>query len=260
MAMCALNEGKGMKLKMKYFYEKKYEIGFSHLDSNFNLSVISALDFVEDMMTEYLGTMKSDNLYLRQYCQALWVVTKTKICFCKKIQWRDVLFAKSSIVGMKSIRIELETEFRDKCNEIVFIAKQELCPIDYINRKIRRIQTISFPSDLECTASSMPEPTDFQHIKNDIPMDLVQQVRVLYTEVDHNGHTNNVSYIRYILNTMDSAFYEKHEIKELEIHYLKESMEENTLDVYKAVDSGNYIYQIQKEGQCIVEAIWKTEE
>ncbi len=43
-----------------------------------------------------------------------------------------------------------------------------------------------------------------------------------YCDLDLNGHLNNVRYIEMLLNANPASFYEKHQIKELLIHYESE--------------------------------------
>ena len=61
---------------------------------------------------------------------------------------------------------------------------------------------------------------------------LVEEKTIKYTEIDLNGHLNNTSYIEYILNTHDEAFYRSHRIKRININYDKEIRSGDKVSLY----------------------------
>lgn len=239
---------------MQYQYSKKYQIGFSQLDSSFRLGVSNALTLVEDMMTEYFGTIGSDNVLLMKEYQAIWVLTKTRIEFQHFPSWRDVVLSTNYTINLKSIRTEIESIFTNENNETLFVAKQEICPIDLETRKIRRINSISYPQDMECKKSKLQN--DFTKIQETfVEEDLDYSFHVLFSDVDHNFHTNNVAYVRFILNSLPSEFYQNHKIKAFEIHYINESREQEELRVYRKTKENQMIFLIRSKDKDIVRAI-----
>nr|MCR4562499.1 hypothetical protein [Bacilli bacterium] len=124
----------------------------------------------------------------------------------------------------------------------------EMVPVDFEKRKIKRISDVCFPKDAEVNGAS---DLEFSNLKVGIVFeesDKVAEVVVSYVDTDVSKHNNNVSYIRYILNTFDEKFYGKSRINELEIHYEKESHEGDALSIYRKLIDGKYYFCI-KNGQ-----------
>ena len=51
---------------MENEYKRKFFIGYSNCDRKVNLSVLNSLYLIQDMMTEYFGFLKSDNIILKK--------------------------------------------------------------------------------------------------------------------------------------------------------------------------------------------------
>lgn len=94
--------------------------------------------------------------------------------------------------------------------------------------------------------------------------ELIQEVRVSYTDIDINQHLNNVRYIEYILNCFPADFYKNNTIRELQVNFLSESKFGDRINLYKAnAGDGNSTFYIeginqndQKNFQAIVD--WGT--
>ncbi|MCL2270554.1 MAG: thioesterase, partial [Treponema sp.] len=63
--------------------------------------------------------------------------------------------------------------------------------------------------------------------------------RALYTDVDYNGHVNNVSYIRWIEDSIDPALLEQAKQMRLDINYLNEILPNEITEIWSAeIESG----------------------
>ena len=142
---------------MENEYKRKFLVSYTDADRNVNLSLLSALTIIQDMMTEYFGVLKSDNIILKNENNAIWVLTKTKVHFNKYPTWRDIIEGIAYTTEVKPIRVEMEVDFKNEDNETLFYAKQESCAIDLTTRKIRKISTVNYPTDIRTKESINPE-------------------------------------------------------------------------------------------------------
>ena len=73
-----------------------------------------------------------------------------------------------------------------------------------------------------------------------IPKDMasVQTRTVRYTDLDINGHMNNCRYPDWVDDLLPSAFYAKHEIRELTLCYMSEVMENEEVALYFDLSDG----------------------
>ena len=70
-------------------YKKKHSITYTEVNFKAQIDIISSFNLVQNMMTEYFESFKSDNLRLKRNNNAIWVVTKTKMHYNKYPKWKD---------------------------------------------------------------------------------------------------------------------------------------------------------------------------
>ena len=217
---------------MKIDYKKNHSVNYTEVDEEGKLDIISSFNLVQNVMTEYFESFKSDNIRLKEKCNAIWVVTKAKMHFYKYPMWRDKIYGRGHTTKVKPIRTEMETTFRDKDDELLFSVRQETCIIDLDTRKIRKIETVDYPKDMEAEEPIFSTP--YQTLKEEFTEDdYVYRQKVFSSDIDFSRHTNNVYYVRYIMNTLPCKFFEDNKVTDLEIHYINETKEGQILKVYK---------------------------
>ena len=89
---------------------------------------------------------------------------------------------------------------------------------------------------------------------NFLENDLVYKQKVFLTDIDYSRHTNNVSYVKFIINTLSSEFIDKYIIIDFEIHYINESKEGQILSIYKQEKEDSMEFFIKKDEREIVRA------
>lgn len=238
---------------MENEYKRKFFIGYSNCDRKVNLSVLNSLFLIQDMMTEYFGFLKSDNIILKSENNAIWVLAKTKVHFNKYPKWRDLIEGTVFTTGIKPIRVETEAQFKDKDNNVLFYANQETCVIDLTDRKIRKINTVNYPTGVQIKEGINKEKylrlnTEFTEA------DKVYEQKIHSTDIDFSYHTNNVSYVKLIINSLNSDFLDSNKITDFEIHYINESKEGQKLSVYKKNKDNEIEFLIKQENREIVRA------
>lgn len=238
---------------MENEYKRKFFIGYSNCDRKVNLSVLNSLFLIQDMMTEYFGFLKSDNIILKSENNAIWVLAKTKVHFNKYPKWRDLIEGTVFTTGIKPIRVETEAQLKDKDNNVLFYANQETCVIDLTDRKIRKINTVNYPTGVQIKEGINKEKylrlnTEFTEA------DKVYEQKIHSTDIDFSYHTNNVSYVKYILNSLNSDFIDSHKITDFEVHYINESKEGQKLSIYKKIKDNEIEFLIKEENREIARA------
>lgn len=238
---------------MKTEYKKGYAITYTDIKQRAEMDLTAALTLVQNMMTEYFGSMKSDNIRLKKNNKAIWVVTRAKMHINRYPSWCDTVQARSYTTRIKPIRVEVESTFKDAAGDVFFSARQECCVIDVESRKLRRISTIDYPRDMETEDSVLPE--SYSPLKGDFTEDdCVYRQKIFSSDVDYSNHTNNVSYLKFIMNTLSCGFLEENRITDFEIHYISESKEGQILNVYKKEKDNSMEFLIKEGDREIVRA------
>lgn len=239
---------------MKYIYEKKYNTPYSFVDRSGRLGLTEFMNLNQDMVTEFYGYVGSDNATLKEKSNGAWIYTRTKVKINKLPFWNTRTKAVIFTSSMSQIRMELDNVLYDENDNIIVSAKTEMCAIDIDERKIRKIDTLEFPKDLEVLPTNISEP--FAKCKTMFSeADFVYSQKVYASDTDFSNHTNNVRYVKFIMNTFDSAFYDDMEITDFEIQFVKESQEGDVLDVYKkAISDSEIHFLVSKGDEAIVKA------
>lgn len=240
---------------MKYEYTKKFNTSYTTIDRSGKLGLVELMNLNQDMITEFFGLIGSDNKILRQQNNAAWIYTRTKVSLKELPFWNTKTHAKTFISGKSPIRLEVETNLFDENENLLFAAKTEMCAIDFVERKIRKIDSLTFPQDLEVSESLISEP--FSRMKTDFSEeDLIYSQKVYASDTDFTNHTNNARYVKFLMNTFNSKFYEEKTITNFEIQFAKESTEGDELTIWKKETAENeFSFQILKENESVVKAI-----
>lgn len=139
----------------------------------------------------------------------------------------------------------------DKGNDIGYarsiwamIGMQDRKPIDLLsinNGKISQY-TINPPCPIE-------KPSRIK-LKNTIKK---QSHKVVYSDLDINGHMNSIKYIEHILDIFDIEYYKKYNINRFEIAYVAESYYGDFLEyLVEKIDEKSYNIEIKKNNSEIV--------
>ena len=193
-------------------------------------------DLIQIMVTEYLGSVSSDNITIKKKYNSAWVITKAKVEIYKTPYWGDELKLKSYVTNMKSAKIDLETIIYDENDNIIALAKDELCPIDLSTRRIRRLKDIEF--DVKAYEPKMAIGYNSMDLSK---MVLFDKLTVKYCDIDFTNHANNVSYIRFISNSLGMEFFNNNIITSVDVHYINECKLDDELEIYKTEYSDNNI-------------------
>jgi len=239
---------------MKYDYQKEFVLHYSEIDSSAHFSLVSILNHIQNMSTEYFQTMKIDNFTLSTQDNAVWVITKTKIKLMKRPVWKDIIFVRIYTTKVSAIRYHVEISFEDVDKECIILAKQEFCAMDIATRRGRKISTIHFPNDLEVEEEKYI--AEYRHLRELFTeSEYVYSQKVSSQDIDFSKHTNNVVYVRYLMNLFSCKELEEKEVEEFEIHYLSESKEGQILKIYQKTIFENEIeFLVTNEAKEIARA------
>ena len=227
---------------------KTLRLSASMVASHECMSVTGAFQIIQDAVTECMGEMKIDGISVKQKHNAFWLFVKTRVKFFKRPGWGEEVTVCSFLSSMSLAKLYADVEVRDRSEDVVFYARVELCILDIPTQRIKKISSVGVDESMLTPAT---EDITFGKFGN-TELPLIEQVRVRSTNIDHSHHTNNLEYLRFIMNTYSVAEIENKTIKEMEINYVSQSYENDVLDVFKAhADNRDFIY-LQKDGKPVI--------
>lgn len=230
-------------------FTKKQKVSASIAGSEACLSVFGMFQVVEDAITEMMGELKIDGVTAKEKYNAFWVFAKNRIKIFKKLKWNEE-FVASCFISFKSLaKMNIDVAAKTPKGELVFYARVEACALDIATQRIRKINTVGVNETVLAETPLM----DIQFCKFDYEnLPITEQVRVRSTNIDMSHHTNNLEYLRFVLNTFSVKEMETKPIKEMEVIYANQSYENDTLDVHKASLQNKDVVVLQKQDKPIV--------
>lgn len=223
--------------------------GASTTDSLANLSVIGIFQTVEDAVTELLGRLKADNITMKNMDNAIWVFVKNRIRILKNIAWNEDFHTICFISSITRATADIDIAIKNRLEELCVYSRVELCALDLRSGRMKRITEIGIADRIEL---EKPEAdiAFTRFAREELPE--ISRVQVKYTNIDFSRHTNNIEYIRFMLNTYSVKELETRPIKELEITYINQSFENDMLAVRRGSFGKRDVFMLQKEEKVIV--------
>lgn len=173
--------------------------------------------------------------------ELFWVLSRLLIKIDRRPKWTEEFTLETWSRGSDGFYAYRDYHFIDKEGKVFIKATSTWLVLDRANHKIQRLQKFNnFPSYQESvfgynaskvgSAQTSEKPVFF---------------RVLFNEIDINQHFTSGKYLEKINNSYSFDFHEKHELRELEINFMKEGMPNDSLAV-------NQQFLTDKEHLCSV--------
>ena len=145
-----------------------------------------------------------------------------------------------------------------KDDEVLINAISEWVIIDASSRTLRKVETTSYPNDIDWIKEKSIEER-FRRFKDDFTVeDLIYKRLVRSGDIDVTHHTNNVTYITMLLDTVSVKELEAKRWEDVEVSYLNESFEGETLSIYRKEREDGYYFSIKKDdGKVVLMAFFK---
>ncbi len=210
-------------------FKYNFHIDYSRVDNLAKLGLDSIFDFTQIAITEFFKSIGYDNLTMKNKYNYAWVITKTKLNIKSIPSWGENIYAKTYISNIRPVKTDIETIFYDLNGNTLMVIKDEMCIISLETRKIVKLSEVGFDK-LDISKSIIEEPYENINMDNLVKFD---SFNVKFCDIDCTNHTNNVSYIRFVMNSLGMQFLNNNDIISMDLRYLNESRIDELLDVYK---------------------------
>ena len=236
---------------MNLIYKKERVVSSAFIDSSVKLGIAQAVLLVQDNLTECFDMLGCDGVtYLD--LNVFWVFTKMRIRFIERPAWRETVRAESFPVCNAGFRTNVNTAVY-RGDKPVLLANQEACVLDKDKHRPVKLTGLPFPKD-GFPPAVFEEPFERFAVPEESWTEVFTHV-IRSQNIDMSGHMNNNEYIKTALDVFPNDFLLAHEPLELEVHFLGESREGQTLSVCRADLNGalgSYV-KIAESGRPVFE-------
>ncbi len=237
-------------------FTTKQMVGSVTCDPSGRLSLVGALTLIEDAITATLAKMELDGFTVHRKYGALMVFSKNHLRYLQAINWQDKITV-SCFVSMKSpVRMNLDVCVKNNAGEIALYARTEVCAVDAQTGRLRRMDSVGVSEQVKVVRA--PYDLPFEPMEGE--GELIDTVTVRTGNIDYAGHTNNVEYIRLLLNTLTLDEWRGMAPLELQVAYLNQSFLGDNLSIYRFekqndIASHERIYTIKKVDQAVLRCL-----
>ncbi|MDE5563102.1 MAG: hypothetical protein K2J01_06110 [Clostridiales bacterium] len=233
---------------MKHIKHQKVSSSISDADAN--LSVIGVFQVVQDAVTELLDKLQMSNPAMRKQYNAVWLFTRNRAKLFNPLEWGDEFTVTAFVSSITHATLIIDVAIKNADDVLCAYSRVETCVLSLSTMRILRLQTIDAIAAVTVEKSEI----DVTFTKFDCsPTKQVDTVRVGSTNIDMSQHTNNVEYVRFILNAYTVKELHDRPIREIEIRYISQSYENDVLTVYKqSCDADKDVFLLKSDDKDVV--------
>ena len=207
-------------------------------DSGYRFRATSFMDIAQDMAikgSEELGF----GYDLMDSVHTAWVLYRMYFKFLRPVAWREHLTINTWHKGLEGLVFLRDFELLDAKGERCVIATSSWVVLDTEKRSFVRNEDLppfisGEPQNSE-PAVELPAPKVV--IPARLEKRLVREHVVKYSDTDFNGHTNNVKYVVWAMDSIDQEFASAHQVSEVTVNFNREARLGDKVELYLAEET-----------------------
>lgn len=153
-----------------------------------------------------------------------WVLSRISVRFKNYPQWRDEVNLKTWHKGMVKLFYLRDFILSDKNGETLAEATSSWLIIDMNTRRLVRNSDLASSPEKCIKDDAIAEPADKIVLPADVEPELIRKHPVTWSEIDPNGHVNNVKYVTWAMDAVKLEDIKEKQLKELLVNYDAEVM------------------------------------
>ena len=247
---------------MSDIYKKEYEINIFDVDSDHKCKFSSLANYLWDVVisqSDYLG--ETNEGFVNNKC--IWVLLKYDITIYEYPKFKDIITVDTKVIGSKKFYGYRQNTIRNSEGKVICEVSSTAILIDYEKRRPTKIsdeqiQIYGIKKELD----EVPPLDDILKIQNE---NYAKDYPVRYSDLDSNGHVNNVKYMEMAMDTLPRHILNEYELHNIKVLFKKETTDGDILHISsEVIDNDNKsvttIHNIaNKEGKLLtkLQFMWK---
>jgi len=212
-------------------WQETFPVRFGSIDRSDRLTLDAVFQFFQEAAishAENLGVGREDMTRIGQ----IWILSRMSVQIDRRPAYCETVTVRSWPRGGEKLFAMRDYDIRDNADIPVIRARSGWLIIDLEKRRPLRPQSVmdTLPKNegLDALTSGPVSLAERDNLQKK------GERRALYTDVDYNGHVNNVRYIQWIEDTLDSQVLEKAGRMRFDINYLNEILSGSVTEIWSA--------------------------
>jgi acyl-ACP thioesterase len=215
-------------------WQETFPIRFGSIDKSDRLTLDAAFQFFQEAAishAENLGVGREEMAHTGQ----AWILSRMTALVDKRPNYCETVTVRSWPRGFEKLFAIRDYQINDKGNIPVISARSAWIIVDMEKRRPLRPQSVvdNLPLN-EGLEAITPETGGVAGLEARKTLQKTIERKALYTDLDYNGHVNNVRYIQWIEDILDPLLLWKAEKMRLDINYLNEILEAEVVEIFSA--------------------------
>lgn len=230
---------------MNNTYKINHQVKYSEVDSNYRMRLDHIATHFQDITGLHSNEMEIDGKTLLERSNAYWVLTKLKMRLHRLPAFEQTVEIETWPTVVKGVRFGRDYRI-SKDGKPLISCISDWCTLDHDTRKPRRVDTIHYPHTMP-HREDRSAAGDFLRMREAVEQrDYHHTYRSSFVDIDTNEHTNNIAYLRMMLNCFSPEEFKGLPLDQLQVSFLSQAFYGDEILIYKKkTDYGFYI-----EGQC----------
>lgn len=206
--------------------------------------------YCQDIHTWFMHEYDKGNDVIPEKYGAGWVYTGYHVHLIEKADYTEPLEVTTWLEPYRQpvlINIDIQIKQHDR---VIGTGKLECCVFSLTRQRPLRLSAIEFPEGIEEEREEFI--ADFEGIPKTAEGMSERYLRtVRHSDIDKNRHMNNLRYIEMFEDAYDSAFWETMAPKDMEIYFMSQLREGETVSVQSRTedDVAVYLAAVHEDGR-----------
>jgi acyl-ACP thioesterase len=211
-------------------WSEKCLVRFNAIDTSDSMTLNAILGFFQEAAISH-----AENLGVGREAMAranqVWILSRMSVQVDRRPSYGETVFVRTWPRGGEKLFALRDFDIRDTDNQPAVRARSCWLIIDIEKRRPLRPHLVM--ENLPCNEGldALPAAIGLEERPS---LQKKLERRAFYSDLDYNGHVNNVSYIRWIEDSVDPALLEQAKQMRLDINYLHEVLPGEVTGIWSA--------------------------
>ncbi|MCL2765576.1 MAG: thioesterase [Treponema sp.] len=207
-------------------------VRFGAIDKSDSLTLDTIFNYFQEAAISH-----AENLGVGREAMAktgqVWILSRMSVIVNKRPGYCETVAVRSWPRGWDKLFAIRDYDIRDENDTACVSARSAWLIVDIEKRRPLRPQAVmgGLPGN-EGLEALRPEDSGASGLPERSSLHKCAERKALYTDIDFNGHVNNVRYIQWIEDTLEPGLLEKSGKMRFDINYLNEVLEGETVELF----------------------------
>ncbi|RZT95609.1 medium-chain acyl-[acyl-carrier-protein] hydrolase [Ancylomarina subtilis] len=215
-------------------YSQEFTIGSFDTDWHGNAKLTSICNYLQEIAGNHVDQI-GQGLDDLNHDNHAWVLSRIRIKIKRPAKWKETIRIETFPTGIKSLFGARDFRIFDAENKIIAIASSYWLVVDLNSHRpirphdvVKNMPIGNYSEVFEKELGKLPP------LSSDA--ELIEEIKIHYSDIDINRHVNNVKYLKWIIDAIPAETLTEKPISELEINFLHELKLGEQIQIFQELD------------------------